>query len=185
MMPKRVFIVHGWGEQANKGWFPWLKKELEAKGFEANVPSMKPQPPILGKWKALLKKAVGKPDENTYFVGHSAGCQTILHYLAELPEGTKVGGVVLVAGWTDDLGIPELANFFAKPLDWTKARKCSERFFALYSDNDPYVKSYHAEELEDKLGAEATLVEGKKHFGQEDRVNKLPEVLNILLEIAK
>ena len=34
-MKKRVFIVHGWDGYPEEVWFPWLKKELEAKGFEA------------------------------------------------------------------------------------------------------------------------------------------------------
>ncbi len=32
----------------------------------------------------------GGPDENTYFVGQSIGCQVILRYLARLPPGSKV-----------------------------------------------------------------------------------------------
>ena len=28
---QRVFIIHGWDGYPEEGWFPWLKKELEAK----------------------------------------------------------------------------------------------------------------------------------------------------------
>lgn len=41
----------------------------------------------------------GHPDENTYFIGHSIGCQSIDRYLEILPSETKIGGVVYVAGW--------------------------------------------------------------------------------------
>lgn len=33
-MKKRVFIVHGWDGKPSGAWLPWLKKELEAKGFD-------------------------------------------------------------------------------------------------------------------------------------------------------
>lgn len=42
---------------------------------------------------------VGVPDEQTYFVGHSLGCQAIARYLESLSESIKVGGVVFVAGF--------------------------------------------------------------------------------------
>jgi esterase/lipase len=35
---KKVFIIHGWDGYPEEGWFPWLKKELEKKGFSVFVP---------------------------------------------------------------------------------------------------------------------------------------------------
>ena len=32
---KRVYIIHGWEGYPEEGWFPWLKKELEDRGFDA------------------------------------------------------------------------------------------------------------------------------------------------------
>lgn len=39
-----------------------------------------------------LEELVGPegPDEHTYFIGQSIGCQVILRYLARLPPGSKV-----------------------------------------------------------------------------------------------
>jgi len=67
MTKKQVFILHGWGDYYNKGWFPWLEKELNKKGFDAIALDMKPQPPVLKIWKNILKKAVKNPNENTFF----------------------------------------------------------------------------------------------------------------------
>lgn len=97
---KRVFIIHGWGGYPDEGSFPWLKKELEARGFLVQNPAMPdPLEPKLGVWVLYLAQLIGEPDENTILFGHSIGTQTILRYLAELPGGKRVGGAVLLAPW--------------------------------------------------------------------------------------
>ena len=51
---KRVFIIHGWEGFPEEGWFPWLKNELEAKGFEVHVPNMPDsEHPRIQKWAEL------------------------------------------------------------------------------------------------------------------------------------
>ena len=37
-------------------------------------------------------------NENTNFIGHSIGCQTIMRYL-ETKEVCKIGGILFVAPW--------------------------------------------------------------------------------------
>lgn len=71
-MKKRLFIIHGWEGYPEEGWFPWLKQELEKEGFSVTVPAMpNPKKPNIESWISHLIKVVSKPDENTYFVGHS------------------------------------------------------------------------------------------------------------------
>ena len=96
---KRVFIVHGWGGRPDEAWFPWIKKELEDKGYKVFIPAMpETDEPKMELWIPFLSQLVGKPDLNTFFVGHSIGCQAIIRYLETLPEGVKIGGAVFVAG---------------------------------------------------------------------------------------
>ena len=115
---KRCFIIHGWDGSPEEDWYPWLKQELEKKGFQVTVPAMpETNAPKIETWVTHLVRAVGQVDENTFLVGHSIGCQTILRYLEQLPMGQRVGGVVLVAGWVHrlngDLSPEEL--IIAKP----------------------------------------------------------------------
>src|SRR3989344_6946533 len=99
-MKKRVIITHGWGGHPKGDWFPWLKKELEAKSFEVHIPRLpNAENPRIEKWVPKLAQVVGVADEETYFVGHSMGCQAIARYLESLPEGVKIGGAVFVAGF--------------------------------------------------------------------------------------
>jgi len=37
---KRVFVIHGWGGNPYKEWFPWIKKELEKNGFKVEIPEV-------------------------------------------------------------------------------------------------------------------------------------------------
>src|SRR3989338_3050206 len=79
---KRIFIIHGWDFNPKMNWYPWLKKKLEKEGFKVIVPEMpNTSKPKINEWVSHLKKVIGKLDENTYFVGHSMGNQTIMRYL--------------------------------------------------------------------------------------------------------
>lgn len=93
LMQRRVFLVHGWGGRSDNHWFPYLKWELIANGFEVYAPQMpSAAEPKLKEWLDFLKDYVGKLDTDTYFVGHSLGCITIARYLASLhspfPKGS-------------------------------------------------------------------------------------------------
>src|SRR3989338_8245233 len=103
---KRVFLIHGWDGYPEEGWFPWLKKELEEKWFKVFVPQLPDAAnPRIEKWVPVLARIVGVADEQTYFVGHSIGCQTIARYLETLPEGQKIVGAVFVAGFFERVNL--------------------------------------------------------------------------------
>ncbi len=189
-MVKRVFIVHGWDGSPEEGWFPWLKSELEKKGFVVSVPAMPDTShPRIEKWVSFLEKSVGKPDKDTYFVGHSIGCQTILRYLEKI--NAKVGGIVLVAGW---LNLKELETEAEKeiarpwletPLDLRKIKAVINNIVAIFSDDDPWVPLGDAEIFREKLGAKVIMEKQKGHFGGNDNIKELPSALNALLSISK
>jgi len=73
---------------------------LEKREFEVYVPAMPDSDnPKIEAWVLFLKNLVGKCDNDTYFIGHSMGCRTIIKYLGNLEENEKAGGAVFVAGW--------------------------------------------------------------------------------------
>ena len=90
---KTVYMVHGWSGSPESCWFPWLKKELENRGFRVEAPTMpNPDNPEINSWTSHLASIVGEADENTYFIGHSIGCQAIMRYAQSL--NAPVGGAV-------------------------------------------------------------------------------------------
>jgi len=193
-MSKRVIIVHGWGSRPNSGWFVWLKKELEKRGFEVFCPFLpKPDEPRIKNWIPALEMIVGKPDEQTYFVGHSMGCQTIARYLATLPEGVKVGGVVFVGGFfrrlmnldVDEQERSITNEWLNTPLDLLAVKKHMKKSVAIFSDNDRYVPIENQEDFRDFLGSKIVVEHGKGHFYQGGEMKELPSALKAIMEIAK
>ncbi len=184
-MTKRVFIIHGWEGTPKANWFPWLKIELEDRGFKVQVPAMPhTKKPKLAEWLSYLQKTVGQPDENTYFVGHSLGVITILRFLESLPYSQKVSGAVLVAGFPEPIGYKELNSFFADFVDYHKIKNSVNKLVAIHSDNDPYVPLENGEILRDKLGAKLIVISMAGHFNKDDGFTELPAALESLLEIT-
>ncbi len=180
---KRVFIIHGWDGYPEEGWFPWLKEELEQEDFVVQVPSMpNAKAPKIDSWVSFLKKIVGKPDKETFFVGHSIGCQTILRYLETLPMDIKVGGVILVAGFVH-LNLEEGEDekiakpWLETPINWNNIREHIKNIVAIFSDNDPFVPLSDSKIFKNKLKAKIIIEHNKGHFSGSDKVTKLPIVL--------
>lgn len=185
---KRAIIVHCWDGYPEYCWYPQTKKELEAKGFEVTVPAMpETDMPKLSLWLPMLTEVVGTPDEELYLIGHSAGCITIMRYLEGLTDTQNVGGVVFVAGFTDNLGFDELTNFFETPINFDKIQTKTKHFVAIASDNDPFVPLKHIDIFKEKLGAEVIIKHNMKHFSgevdDEESCTSLPEVIQAILKM--
>ncbi len=194
-MQKRVFIIHGWEGYPEEGWFLWLKTELEKRDFIATVPQMPDADhPRIEKWVSKIAEVVGEPDDQTYFVGHSMGCQAIVRYLETLSPEVKVGGAVFVAGFfkrlteiDDDPASQETEkHWLQSPLDWEKVVSHIEKSVAIFSDNDPFVPMDNQDDFVQHLNSEVIVEHGKGHFsGPTDKVTELPVALEALLTIAE
>jgi len=190
-MVKRVFIVHGWAGNPENCWFPWLKEKLEGEGFKVEIPEMpNSEEPEINSWVSKLKEIVNEVDKETFFVGHSIGCQTIMRYLETLSEDKKIGGVVFVAGF---FNLPNLETeeekeiakpWLETPIDTDKVKLIGRKFVAVFSDNDPDVPLSDSNLFEKKFGAKIIVEEGKGHFSDVAGVVELPIVVTVLLGMA-
>jgi predicted alpha/beta hydrolase family esterase len=193
-MLKRVFIIHGWDGYPGEGWFPWLTEELEANGFEVEIPAMpEPARPTIEAWVSHLAKVVGDVDQNAYFVGHSIACQTIMRYFENLPADKRAGGAVFVAGFflLSDLETEE-EKIIAKPwietpINFDKVKLASSgNLVAIFSQDDPVVPLDENKKIfEDELSAKIIIENGKGHFSGSDGVMELPSALESILEMAR
>jgi predicted alpha/beta hydrolase family esterase len=181
---KKAILIHGWEGSPEEGWRPWLRSELEKRGFEVIVPAMpNSAKPNMSKWVNHLEKLIGNPDENCYLVGHSLGCITILRYLQSLNASQKIGGAVLVAGFTSNLGYNELDTFFQTKIDWDKIKSHCKKFIAIHSSNDPYVSLHYADFFSNNLNAEIIVEQNMNHFSGDDGINELPSALKAVLKL--
>jgi predicted alpha/beta hydrolase family esterase len=188
---KRVIIVRGWEFSPTMHWYPWLKKQLVKEGFNVMVPLMpNTDAPVIAHWVRTLARAVGTPDKDTYLIGHSIGCQTILRYLQTIK--TPIGGCVFVAPWLTltpealpDADYRKIAKpWLERPIKFAQARKNAKKIIAFFADDDPYVSLENKNWLEERLLATTRVVSKQGHFTGDDGVKEVPDVLNAILEIS-
>ena len=186
-MMKKVYLIHGWGgSDSSEGWFGWLKTELKKRDIEIigfNMPNT--DYPKIEEWVGYLKNNVKNIDKETYFIGHSIGCQTILRFLEELPEDVMVGGCIFIAGWFDLIETGDEAEeekeiarpWVETPIDFEKVKKHTNDFLAIFSDNDPFVQVSESKVFKEKLGAEIIIKNKEEHFNQ---TQEIPEIIEFL-----
>ena len=163
-------------------------------GFEVFVPRL-PETgnPRIYNWVPKLAEVVGTPDKNTYFVGHSMGCQTIARYLESLPKKVKDGGAVFVAGFfkrltnlEDDDEVRDVSKHWLEtPLDLAKVKLHLGKSIAIFSDNDPYVPIDNQDDFKNKLGSKIIIEHQKGHFNADAGITELLIVLKSVLEVSK
>ena len=188
---KRAIIVHCWSGYPNYCWYSFVKSELELAGFSVEVPEFpNTDAPREDAWVPFLREVVGHPDDQLFLIGHSIGCATIMRYLETLGAHEQIGGAVFVAGFTNDLGFPELSNFFKTPINFPLVRsKLKNGLIAIHSDNDPYVPLEFSEILNRELGAEIIIKSGMGHFsGPREEIGscvELPVVVEAVNELSQ
>lgn len=184
---KKVYLIHCWEGTSEDGWYPWLAKKLNSKNVEVfrfDMPNT--EAPDISEWVDTLRSKVTTLDEETFFIGHSIGCQTILRFLQE-QEVTKIGGIFLVAPWLELLPKAiedEESALIAKPwlekdIDFEKVKLFTSNINCLFSDDDYFVPLNQVDEFREKLNSKNSIVSGKGHISAEDGVYELKEILEL------
>ena len=180
----RAFLIHGYGGWPDEGWRPWLRAELEKRGYEVVAPAMPDTDhPRVVAWVAKLQEVVGEPRPDDVFVGHSLGCITILRFLETLQVGQTVGQAILVAGFFEDLGddYAEIRSFIDEPVDWDAVKAACQSFSVIHSDDDDAVPVWCARNLAVQLGVPMELTTGYGHFSGGDGITQVPMVLEKII----
>ena len=180
-MTRSLVIVPRWAGHADSDFYPWLRHEHPV-GFDTvralEMPN--PQQPTPEAWGAALREALGPcPPPGTVLMGHSVGCQAVLRYLAAMPPGSQVDGVMLVAGWwTVDKPWDSLLPWIDDSLDFARLRATARRFVVLLSNDDPFTADFHqnGQLWRKRLGAEVEIITGARHFNAAQE----PSVLDAL-----
>jgi predicted alpha/beta hydrolase family esterase len=191
---KSCLIIYGVAGSYKENWFPWLKKSLEEKGWNAVVPNLPDaEHPDVEIWNRELLKAAADFNENSLIVGHSMGVPAGLYLLQSL--GKKIGKFIAAAPvnprqpWEKhkinypDLDWQAVQNFANIKLDWEKLKTLAEEIIFYYSDDDIYVPEksvdYYKENLPD---ADFRLRRGAGHFNKSAGFTEFPELLAEILK---
>lgn len=177
---ENVLILHGAGNDSKGNWFPWLRKELEKKGYKVWSPNLpNSDEPKLEDWlNTIFSNKEWEFNKESVIVGHSAGATLILRILEKLSDGKKIGKAILVAGVVELGTKPEFFQYkrslVEKPFDWKKIKRSSQEFYFINSDNDPYECGVSQGKIMQKnLGGKLILKKGEGY-------KKFPMLLKLL-----
>lgn len=181
---KKALILHGTGSSSQGNWFPWLKQQLQEKGWEVWVPDL-PQadtPNISRYNQFIFSNKDWIFDKDTILVGHSSGSVAILGLLQHLPEGTKVGKCYLVGAFKDDLEWESLKELFQDEFDFDLIKSRAEKFVFIHSDNDPHCPLEGAKYLAEKLDGALIIKPNQGHFNTASNPSytKFPFLLELI-----
>lgn len=180
-----VIILHGTMGSSHGEWFPWLKKELEKKGYKVWVPDLPgtDEPDINQYNPFILKNCPFELNNETVIIGHSSGAVAALGLLQVLPAEIKINKAILVAGFVDNLDYEPVKKMFRTwKFDWEKIKTKAKKFIVVCSDNDPFVPAKHGKDLERLLDAKLIVMPGQKHFSISTfpKYSKFPELLELI-----
>lgn len=180
---KNVVILHGTDETPNYMWLPWIKKELEKKGYSVSIPQL-PQAdkPALANWLPVALKEMY--NEETILLGHSAGGPLQLSVLENIK--VKIKQAILVAGYARVKGNEKKADpIVQKKYNWAKIAEHVEDIIFINSDNDPWgCNDVEGRYMLDNVGKGKLIIpKGEGHLGSErfnQQYNEFPLLLKLI-----
>ena len=174
-------ILHGSFGSKDGNWFPWLKKQLEDKNYNVDVPQM---PVGVGNqnydnWSKELDKLL--INENTIIIAHSIAPVFVCKYL--INNKIKVKKLIFVCGFNNYLGIdPDFdavnESMYLDNLEDIK-NYCND-IVCFYSDNDPYVKFDVEKAFADSISNEQHIITNGGHINAESGYIEFKEILECL-----
>jgi len=159
---KNAIILQGWYLKPDCCWYPWLKMELEKRGYKVfipELPTMYTDLPDLQKQLNYIEKNIDL-NKNTLVIGHSLGAVLGLR----LAEKFQYKKLFMVAGWDFDDLTEEHKLYWKNKIDHKRIVENVENIYCITSDNDPYTTAFTAEQMSKRLRGKYVLVKGKCHF---------------------
>jgi leucyl-tRNA synthetase len=186
---QKVLLIHGFEASGNANWLPWMKAELEARGFEVFAPTMSTsEHPDLEQWMKELMPFMQQLGEDDIIVAHSLGGKAALHLVER--TGKKIGSLFIVASAIGQIeqrdwqrfeqewmgsDVEKLKAFWSVPYDWNKILPLVERKHIVYSDDDPELRPYMNAAI--PAGWYKQVWHGFRHFTKKE----IPELLDLVL----
>lgn len=183
-MGKNAIILHGVGCKSTSYWYPYIKKELEKKGYTVWLPQLpNTDKADLKEWLPFVLKN-GKFDRDTVLIGHSAGNPLILSLLEKIKSKVKL--VIMIAGFSEPLDPKKPEPILQNSYNWGKIGRHAKEFIFINSDNDPWKCDDRAGRvLFDHLGGTLIIRHGEGHMGSDtfkQPYKKFPLLIELITE---
>lgn len=162
---------------SNAHWIPWLQRELIRNNILCQTPEMPDVPNAnYDGWKKVFEQF--QINENTIFVGHSAGCGFILKWLNENPN-FKFKKLILVAPWLDF--DHEFQNFSNFTLNIDIAKQANEVHLICSTDDDTSIIKTTKYIMEKSSKFKYHEYTDKQHFTIKTTGEKFEDLLKICI----
>ncbi|MFV7500536.1 RBBP9/YdeN family alpha/beta hydrolase [Acinetobacter pittii] len=181
---RQIFVLHGYSASINDHWFQDLKHQIENENTTVTlIPFPDSEHPDVEAWQKVLDQQIPKVDENTYFVAHSLGVITLLHFL-QRHEYQNIGGMILVSGFSGLISDSSVLNsYITKSKVDTDYFKDTKKKLVYLSDNDDLVPPKLTIELAKEIDAPYITVPNGGHFLGREGYTKFPQLVDSLKEI--
>jgi len=185
---KKIYIIHGWEGDSRGDWIPWAKNAFEEIGHSVVVPDMPDtKHPKIVPWVMKLRMLAVEAGEESVFIGHSIGCQTIMRFLEA--HDRKVGGAIFVAGWFNLINLEGIVaqgvadQWMNAPLNFEKIKSNLPKSVAVLGNNDTWVPCEETKkDFEEKLGTKVIVLDGAGHMTGDDGFGPFPKLIEIFNE---
>lgn len=184
---KRAVILHAMEQNSQGHWYPWLKLQLETRGYQVWTPNLpNPDFPNTQQTTEFLLANKDWDFSDNIIIGHSSGAVEVLYLLQSLPKNIKVKEAVIISSF--DRPVPGMEgqhkDVFTEPLDFEEIKASANRFTFIHGADDPWCPVEGARNLVEATGGELILVENGGHFSTslDSKYTEFPELINILEE---
>ena len=165
---KNVIMLHGTGETPESFWYPYIKHELEQKGYKVWLPQLPNSdiPKLEFQLPFILQG--GEYSNETVMIAHSAGVPLALSVLESLD--IKIKQAVLIAGFITPLAKGDSGPnlILQADYDWKKIRAHVADITLIHFDDNPWgCGDSEGRKIFNHVGGTLIIRHGEGHMGSQ------------------
>jgi uncharacterized protein len=185
---KKAVILHGTDGDPNANWFPWLKKQLEDKGYKVWVPHLpNNHTPNRQVYNDFLHSGGWDFTDNLVF-GHSSGAVSVLNLLEDT-RTPKIKAGILAGVWSHmegtELDFEQFKDLFTpRGFNFRLIKQKASKLIFVHGDDDPHCPLDQAQWLAKQTDSQIIIIPGGKHFSVSTNptYTEFPKLVEILEE---
>ncbi|MBO3671617.1 RBBP9/YdeN family alpha/beta hydrolase [Acinetobacter soli] len=178
---QHVYVLHGYSASPEDHWFQDIKNQLNGDQTQVTLIHFPDSAyPDVKAWQGTLDHHIPKIDDTTFFVAHSLGVISLLHFFHR-HQIQYLGGMLLVSGFREALpALPELDDYIAQSQQIPQTLQLRAGAYMYLSDHDAYVPPEWSIRLALELNIPYEQIAHAGHFLAEDGYTTFPALVKRL-----